>query len=125
MIESVTTTPFSGILWDLTVDGAHTFHVGDGQWLVHNCAAPVRTPWGWSGSRPYRAVVRTVDQGGTLTSVSGVVPSRQVAEQLIRDAGGQVLRVEGPHMPPNPHSYPHINFVTSSGQRGTIRIEGT
>ncbi len=24
-------------MWDLTVDTAHTFFVGDGRWLVHNC----------------------------------------------------------------------------------------
>ncbi len=24
-------------LWDLTVERAHTFFVGPGQWLVHNC----------------------------------------------------------------------------------------
>ena len=26
-------------MYNLTVDEAHTFFVGDGQWLVHNCAA--------------------------------------------------------------------------------------
>lgn len=25
-------------MYNLTVDEAHTFNVGDGQWLVHNCA---------------------------------------------------------------------------------------
>jgi hypothetical protein len=24
-------------MYNLTVDEAHTFFVGDGQWLVHNC----------------------------------------------------------------------------------------
>ena len=42
-VDSVTTAPFAGILWDLTVEGAHTFFVGTGQWLVHNCAAPLRS----------------------------------------------------------------------------------
>jgi RHS repeat-associated protein len=29
----------TGELWDLTVEHSHTFYVGTGQWLVHNCAA--------------------------------------------------------------------------------------
>jgi len=29
-------------MYDLTVDIAHTFYVGDGRWLVHNCSAPNR-----------------------------------------------------------------------------------
>lgn len=38
-VSSVWSRPFSGTLWDLTVQGAHTFYVGPGRWLVHNCPA--------------------------------------------------------------------------------------
>ena len=27
-------------MWDLTVSDVHTFAVGEGQWVVHNCAGP-------------------------------------------------------------------------------------
>jgi hypothetical protein len=56
----VTTAPFAGILWDLTVEGAHTFFVGPGAWLVHNCvnrppipsnpADPPGPDWVWRSS---------------------------------------------------------------------------
>ena len=32
--------PYSGTLWDLTIEGAHTFFVGSGAWLVHNSCNP-------------------------------------------------------------------------------------
>lgn len=65
-----------------------------------------------------------VDVGGrTLTDVQGKVPTQAQAEMLIRDAGGKVQRIEGAHRPPNPHQYPHINYTTSAGLRGTIRIK--
>jgi hypothetical protein len=31
-------------MWDLTVETAHTFFVGTGQWLVHNTCGRVSTP---------------------------------------------------------------------------------
>jgi RHS repeat-associated protein len=43
VVSSVETEPFSGLLWNLTVDRAHTFFVGDSQVLVHNnCPALFR-----------------------------------------------------------------------------------
>jgi RHS repeat-associated protein len=85
---------------------------------------PSKSPWGWSGSRSYRAAVSAVDEGGTLRGVSGIVPSRSQGVQLIEDARGRVLRIEGPHEPPNPHQFPHINYSTSGGSRGTLEILG-
>ena len=37
-VESITTEETSQEMYNLTVDEAHTFFVGDGQWLVHNDA---------------------------------------------------------------------------------------
>ena len=85
---------------------------------------PVKTPWGWTGSGSYRAAVAAVDRGDTLETVGGVVPTQAEAEMLIEDAGGVVNRVDDAHLPPNPHQYPHINYTTSAGLRGTIRIDG-
>ena len=42
MVESVAVERYQGTLWDLTVEGAHTFFVGSGEWLVHNCPLPRR-----------------------------------------------------------------------------------
>lgn len=36
-VEEVTTEETTREMYNLTVDKAHTFYVGDGQWLVHNC----------------------------------------------------------------------------------------
>jgi hypothetical protein len=42
---------------------------------------------------------------------------------LLEEAGATIDRIEGAHLPPNPHTYPHINFSTASGTKGTIRIQ--
>jgi hypothetical protein len=42
-VESITTEKTSQEMYNLTVDEAHTFFVGDGQWLVHNCADRLTT----------------------------------------------------------------------------------
>lgn len=83
---------------------------------------PVKTPWGWSGSASYRAAVSEIGAGGTLETVGDTIPSQAQAERLIEDAGGTVQRIEEGHLPPNPHQYPHINYTTASGLRGTVQI---
>ncbi len=43
-VEQVTTEETTQEMYNLTVDEAHTFYVGDGQWLVHNaCRDPRHT----------------------------------------------------------------------------------
>jgi len=45
---------------------------------------------------------------------------------MIRDAKGKVLRIdeEGDGADSvSPHKYPHINYETATGVRGTIRIK--
>ena len=37
IVVVVETQAFVGTLWDLTVEGVHSFFVGGGPWLVHNC----------------------------------------------------------------------------------------
>jgi len=39
-VESVTTETSPREMYNLTVDAAHTYFVGDGQWLVHNACKP-------------------------------------------------------------------------------------
>jgi len=37
VVRSVVLVPRLQVMYNLTVAGAHTYFVGDGQWLVHNC----------------------------------------------------------------------------------------
>ena len=78
---------------------------------------------GWRGDVGWRAAVKQVAQGGTLESIGGTIPTESEAADLIDEGGGRVDRVEGPHEPPNPHQYNHINYTTAGGNRGTIRIQ--
>jgi hypothetical protein len=78
---------------------------------------------GWRGDATWRGAVRQVARGGTVTDVSGQVPTQQEGIDLITAARGTVDRIEGPHPAPNPHQYPHINYTTADGTKGTIRIK--
>jgi RHS repeat-associated protein len=78
---------------------------------------------GWRGDQNWRNAVRDVERGGTIEDLGGQVPSKQEALDLINEAKGTVDRIEGPHAAPNPHQYPHINYTTASGAKGTIQIK--
>jgi hypothetical protein len=77
---------------------------------------------GWRGDAQWKAAVKQVGQGGTIRGFNGQVPTQQEAIDLINEEGGQVLCIEGPHEAPNPHTFNHINYVTSGGVRGAIEI---
>jgi RHS repeat-associated protein len=81
------------------------------------------TQWGWAGGKAWRDAVRRVDRGGTIVEIGGKIPTKSEAQHLIQQAKGRIGRIEDGHPAPNPHSYPHINYTTSSGMRGTIRID--
>ena len=84
---------------------------------------PVMTQWGWTGSNSWRAAVGQVAKGGTIESINGKIPTEDEAEMLLDDADCTDPRPEGPHDPPNPHQYDHINYYTPSGIKGTIQIQ--
>ncbi len=52
--------PAIGLAYNLTVDGLHTYHVGDDAILVHNvgCAGPAESPI-WGGLNPFKGKVRS------------------------------------------------------------------
>ena len=79
---------------------------------------------GWRGDKNWRDAVDKVSKGDTHEAFGGKIASREEATALIRDARGRIDRIEGPHPAPNPHNYPHINYTTASGVKGTIRITG-
>lgn len=90
--------------------------------LVHNSCDKGVGGKGWTGDKTWRENVDTVDNGGTITSLNGGIPSQNQAIELIKQAGGSVLRIDGPHPYPNPHTFPHINYLTRNGIKGTIQI---
>jgi hypothetical protein len=77
---------------------------------------------GWRGDRDWRAALRAVESGGTIRDFNGTRATQQEAIDLIQQAGGRVDRIDPPHAAPNPHDFPHINYTTPSGGRGTIEI---
>ena len=79
---------------------------------------------GWRGDKIWKGNVNTVKSGGTIENLNGKVPTQQEAIDLIKESGGKVNRIEGPHEAPNPHNFDHINYTTPEGKKGTIKIQG-
>jgi RHS repeat-associated protein len=119
--------PGAADMWDLTITTTHDFNIllanGSTAVLVHNNGLCL-TPWGRTGSQSYNAAVNAVREGGTIESVAGTVATETQATQLIEDPGGTIPRgADEGHLPPNPHTYPHINYWIGK-VRGTVRITG-
>lgn len=78
---------------------------------------------GWRGDKTWRNNVKKINKGGTIKDLNGIIPTKEEAISLINEAGGKVVRIEGPHNYPNPHNFKHINYVTSTGKKGTVQIK--
>ena len=110
-------------VYNFEVEDFHTYYVGQSDVLVHNmCPQKGVGGKGWEGDKTWRENVKTVGSGGTIKSLNGGIPTESQARQLISQSGGTLTRVEGPHLYPNPHTFPHINYVTQEGIKGTIQI---
>ena len=114
-------------VYNFEVEGFHTYFVGKNVVLVHNTCKGNSSSRGvggkgWVGDKTWRENVSTVGKGGTITSLNGGVPTKAQAIQLINQSGGVALRTEAGHDFPNPHNFLHINYVTSTGIKGTIKI---
>ena len=86
------------------------------------------TQWGWENSQSWRDAARQLDSVGhntTLTDIGGNIPTQAEAESMIESQGGTVVRIEPAHPEGgvSTHTYPHIKYVTSSGNRATIQIQ--
>ena len=78
---------------------------------------------GWRGDKIWKENIELVKRGGTIERINGEIISQSEAESLIKEIKGTILRVEGGHMKgTNPHKFPHINYITQDGKKGTIRI---
>ena len=116
----------------------HRDELGAAHWAV---AGAVMTSWGWSGTKAYRDAVGQLNQVNTPQGtadhpdLNGKVPTREEATRMIEEAGGKVTRGgSGQEIEPGEagghgadsvshHDYPHINYETSSGAKGTVRVK--
>ena len=108
--------------YNFEVEKFHTYYVGLIGVLAHNLGCKGVGNKGWEGDKTWRANVETVNHGGTITSLNGGIPTQVQGEKLITQSGGTLLRAELGHEFPNPHTYPHINFLTASGKKGALQI---
>jgi hypothetical protein len=89
----------------------------------------IKTQWGWMGSNSWKDAVKTVasgGQGGEIRAIAGKIPTYEEAVQLIKEAGGTIQRVEGPHIGSRVAGhidYNHINFTTANGMKSHLAIQ--
>lgn len=109
-------------VYNFQVEEYHTYYVSGTGVLVHNkCNERGVGGKGWKGDKTWRENVNTVQDGGTITELSGGVPTQNQGIELIHQAGGEVIRIEDAHLPPNPHTFPHINYIVGK-IKGTLQI---
>ena len=111
-------------VYNFEVEDFHTYYVGASSVLVHNkCENKGVGGKGWEGDPTWRRNVKKVSEGGTITKLEGGIPTAEQGVKLIKQGGGTVSRIEGPHPFPNPHTYCHINYYTLQQIKGTLRIQ--
>ena len=79
---------------------------------------------GWRGDKSWKYNVEMVRGGGDVTSLKGGVPTQQEALDLIKEAGGEVIRIDPAH-PANgisTHTYPHIHYSINGSEKNIIKI---
>ncbi len=108
--------------YNFEVEDYHTYYVGTQGVCVHNQNCGVGGH-GWEGDADWRANVKTVREGGDIMELKGGIPTQAQAEKLVIQSKGTLIRAEGAHLPPNPHTFPHINYLTYSGNKGMIRLD--
>jgi hypothetical protein len=111
-----------GRMWDLTVKGVHTFAVGTGGWVVHNCAADDLVDLGWI-------------HGAAAEDVVSAIPSNWKVSPTARGGGTRFADPDHPGdqirlMPGSPnatdplHSGPYA-VVSLRGRVIRVPLEGT
>lgn len=91
------------------------------------------TQFGFPGQQSYNDAVRQLNRAntpeGTIDNqglgTNNKIPTQNEATSMIEESGGTVDRIEEGHGPDSVshHDYPHINYHTSDGTKGTIRIQ--
>jgi len=79
---------------------------------------------GWEGDKGWRDAVADAKKGGDFDTGKHGVPSETEARRLLDKAGAVIDRVEDAHGPDSVsrHNYPHINYHTADGTKGTMEI---
>jgi RHS repeat-associated protein len=87
-------------------------------------ASPTKTQFGWTGSPSWRQAAKELDVPGTHVTAGGRIPTEDEAVRMIAHNGGTIERIQAGHDPGgvSPHTYDHINYYTSSGQKATVQI---
>jgi len=85
-VESIETEKDSQEMYNLTVDVAHTYYVGDGQWLVHNASCRFSTT---------DSILSYFESNG-IARVSGVLPIPEQAAKSFLDMKYTSLVLEQP-----------------------------
>lgn len=82
-VESINVETTPQLMYDLTVDVAHTYFVGRHQWLVHNCEEFARLGTNWESTGRLSNQAQTAENGGWPHGVS-VMPAN-VVNDFARD----------------------------------------
>lgn len=78
---------------------------------------------GWRGDNLWKDMVKRVEKGGTIEELDSMVPTKDEAVDLIKEARGEVLRIEKhPEGYNSTHTYLHINYILDNKIKGTIKI---
>lgn len=93
-----------------------------GPGTLYSKGAAKLTKWGYEGAAKHRAVLSKLQEAGTHVDLHGVVPTRQEAERLIHQARGRIERIQRAHRDRG-HPYAHINYITATGEKATLRVE--
>jgi len=112
VVQAVEVAPVQQRMYNLTVAEAHTFFVGDGQWLVHNCGE----------AKNFDEARRLAFEKAGLTNPEDVLFTKvdPVTGTVVEFKGpnGAKVSYDAPHSSPGAgHDMPHVGWQ-SAGKRG-------
>jgi hypothetical protein len=86
-VEAITIVTQPQRMYNFTVAAAHTYFVGDGQWLVHNCNTP-------SGRNlTTHAQEQALDRGMSLTRIDNIIDNPTGAFEQADGATAYIQKV--------------------------------
>jgi RHS repeat-associated protein len=88
--------------------------------------ATLLTRWGYKGAAKWRNALKVLRRAGTHENIGDIVPTLKEGVEMIKKAGGTIERIDKVGHAAggvSDHTYPHINYTTSAGEKATLRIE--
>jgi RHS repeat-associated protein len=113
-VEKITTEETTQEMYNLTVDEAHTFYVGDGQWLVHNTGVCNII---WDTMRQENLTWNDIDDLQRLAEMDIYSAGGRIQIATRGDAAGYVRQISGENRP--------TVFLTEHADRSTLIHEWT